>query len=90
MAQETVTTKSGRRLTDADLERMADDAERGYDPSTFRHSRGRPALEAGEVDSPRITVRLPRTLHGRVTTRAEAEGRSLSQVVRSLLEAYVK
>lgn len=90
MAQKTVTTKSGRRLTAADLERMADEAERGFDPSTFRHSRGRPALETGTTGSPRIAVRLPRTLHRRVTLRAEAEGRSVSQVVRELLEGYAR
>ncbi len=90
MAQETVTTKSGRRLTAADFERMADEAERGFDPSTFRHSRGRPALEAGTADSPRIAVRLPRSLHRRVTSLAAAEGRSVSQVVRDLLEAYAR
>jgi predicted HicB family RNase H-like nuclease len=90
MAQTTVTTKSGRRLTNADLERMADEAERGFDPSTFRHSRGRPALEAGATASPRIAVRLPRSLHRRVTLRAAAEGRSVSQVVRDLLESYAR
>lgn len=90
MAEETVTTKSGRVLTAADLERMADEAERGFDPSTFRHSRGRPALEAGASDSPRIAVRLPQSLHRRVATRAAEEGRSVSEVVRDLLEGYAR
>jgi predicted HicB family RNase H-like nuclease len=81
-------TKSGRRLTEADIERMADEAERGFDLSTFRHSRGRPPLEVGQASSSRIAVRVPRSLHRRVTSRAAAEGRSVSQVVRGLLEAY--
>ncbi|HEY8239006.1 MAG TPA: hypothetical protein VIF63_06200, partial [Candidatus Limnocylindrales bacterium] len=68
-------TKSGRRLTEADIERMADEAERGFDLSTFRHSRGRPRLEVGQAGSSRIAVRVPRSLHRRVTSRAAAEGR---------------
>jgi len=75
---------------EADLERMADEAERGFDLSTWRHSRGRPALEAGSTASPRIAVRLPGSLHRRVTSRAAAEGRSVSQVVRDLLEGYAR
>ena len=90
MAQETVTTKSGHRLTHEEIERLADEAERGFDPSTFRHSRGRPALEAGANASPRIAVRLPGSLHRRVTSRAAAEGRSVSEVVRDLLERYAR
>ena len=50
---------------------------------------GRPRLDvtAGE-HSPRLAVRIPRRLHRRVTERALEEGRSISQVVRGLLEAY--
>jgi predicted HicB family RNase H-like nuclease len=90
MAPKIVTTKSGRRLTEAELDRMAHEAERGFDLSTWRHGRGRPALEAGSVDSPRIAVRLPSSLHQRVTSLAAVEGRSVSQVVRDLLEGYVE
>ena len=84
-----VVTKSGRRLTQADLERLADEAERGYDLSRWVHKRGRPALEPGDEHSPRIAVRVPRSLHEKVETLAAAEGRSVSDVVRGLLEGYV-
>jgi hypothetical protein len=47
----TITTKSGHTLTEADVERLADEAERGYDLSTWVHTRGRPPLEAG-LDEP--------------------------------------
>ena len=87
----TVVTKSGRRLTEADIERLADEAERGFDLSTWKHRRGRPPLDANsDTHAPRIAIRLPTALHRRVTTQAAAEGRSVSAVVRSLLEEYVR
>jgi hypothetical protein len=88
----TVTTKSGRLLTPADIESLANAAESGFDLSTWRPRRaaGRPPLDAEDDDfpSPRIAVRVPRSLHRRVTLRAEKEHRTLSEVVRSLLESY--
>lgn len=87
----TVITKSGHRLTEADIERLADEAERGYDLSTWVHRPGRPPLEAGRDEpSPRIAVRVPASLHERVMTQAAAEGRSVSEVIRDLLEGYVE
>lgn len=88
MAQKFV-TRSGRVLTEQDLDRLADEAERGFDLSKWVHKRGRPSLEQGAAaHSPRIAVRLPGSLHDRVATRAADEGRTVSQVVRSLLEQY--
>jgi predicted HicB family RNase H-like nuclease len=85
----TVVTRRGRRLTNGDIERLADEAERGYDLSKWVHKLGRPPLEAGtEHESPRIAVRVPASLHRRAVSKAAAEGRSLSEVVRDLLEAY--
>jgi type I restriction enzyme, R subunit len=87
----TFITKSGHRLTEADIERLADEAERGFDLSTWAHRRGRPPLEAGlKEHSPRIAVRVPTSLHRRVTSQAAAEGKSVSDVVRDLLEGYVQ
>lgn len=87
----TVITKSGHRLTEADVEHLADEAERGFDLSTWVHRRGRPPLEAGHDEpSPRIAVRVPASLYRRVTSQAAAEGRSVSEVVRDLLEGYAR
>ena len=84
-----VTTKSGRRLTGEDLDRLADEAEQGYDISGWRPRTGRPFLDAGStVHSPRVTVRVPAPLRDRVVAKAAREGRSVSQVLRSLLENY--
>lgn len=86
-----VTTRSGRHLTDEDLDRLADEAEAGYDLSRWRPRRGRPFLDpiAGE-HSPRISVRVPAVLRDRAAARAASEGRSVSDVVRGLLEEYAR
>lgn len=85
----TVRTKSGRILTEADIEALADEFERGVDLSTWHHRPGRPSLDANSgKHSPRIAVRVPTELNRRVHERAEAEGRNVSEVLRDLLEAY--
>jgi hypothetical protein len=84
-----VTTKSGRTLTDAEIDALAAEAERGFAPSTLRLHRGRPFLDAASGEhAPRISVRVPARLRDRAAARAASEGRTISQVLRSLLEAY--
>lgn len=85
-----VITKSGRRLTEADIEKLADEIESPtFDISTWTSRPGRPRLEKAATEhSPRIAVRVPHSLHRRVTRRATAEGETLSRVVRRLLEEY--
>jgi predicted DNA binding CopG/RHH family protein len=85
-----VRTKNGRVVTDADLDRMAVEAEAGYDLSTWKRRAGRPSLSATNTGahSPRITTRVPEELRAKVASRASSEGKSVSAVMRSLLEAY--
>jgi predicted HicB family RNase H-like nuclease len=84
-----VKSKRGARLTEADIDRLADRAEKGLDLSTWTPRRGRPSLDASAGEhSPRIAVRLPPSLHRGVTSRAAREGRNISEVVRDLLERY--
>jgi len=86
----TVRTKSGRTLSDADVEQLAARAEKGIDLSAWTPRRGRPFLDAAAGErSERIAVRVPKALHHRVAARASKEGRSMSEVVRDLLEIYV-
>lgn len=87
---ETVRTKSGRELTAEEIEALAAEAAAGFDLAAWRPRRAgrRPLEEQGEAPSPRIAVRLPQTLYRRVTARAEREHRSVSAVVRELLERY--
>jgi hypothetical protein len=85
----TVKTISGRVLTESDIDRLAAEAERGLDLASWKPRRGRPPLGAtAGRHSPRIALRVPEDLHRRVAERATKEGRSMSEVVRDLLEGY--
>jgi predicted HicB family RNase H-like nuclease len=85
-----VITKSGRRLTEADIEKLADEIESTtFDLSTWTTRPGRPRLDRHATEhSPRIAVRVPESLHRRVMRRATADGETVSRVVRRLLEEY--
>ncbi len=85
----TVRTRSGRTLTDAALDRLADDAEKGFDLSRWQPRRGRPSLGASGEHSPRVSARVPEDVYRRAKVRASAEGKSVSEVVRELLGVYV-
>lgn len=83
-------TRGGRQLEPLDIDRIADKAEAGLDDRGWRPSPGRRPLGERAGHSPRIAVRVPRELRQAVEARATAEGRSLSAVVRSLLEEYAE
>jgi predicted DNA binding CopG/RHH family protein len=88
MARRTI-TRSGRRLSEAQLDELAARAEAGFDLNNWQPRRGRPRLDATSIEhAPRIAVRVPESLHRKVTARANAEGRSVSEVVRELLARY--
>jgi hypothetical protein len=84
-------TKSGRPITDADVEAMADEAEAGYDVDeliTRRGKRGRPAL--GSAPATVESVRLDPELRDELAARAEAEGVSASELIRKALREYLR
>lgn len=84
-----VKTKSGRVLTTSEIDQLAAEADHGLDLSAWAPRVGRPPLGAtAGAHSPRIAVRLPEDLHERAMRRAAREGRSISDVVRELLESY--
>lgn len=85
----TVRTKGGKTLTAADIDRLANEAEQGFDLSHWRPRRGRPSLSTTAAGrSPRVGARVPDDLYRRATERAAAEGKSISEVLRDLLAAY--
>jgi len=84
-------TKSGKPITDADIEAWADDAEKGYDVDQLlahRGRRGRPQL--GSAPSIVESVRLDPQLRDEVAERAKAEGISASELIRKALRQYLR
>lgn len=78
-------------LTDAQVESLAAEAERGYDVDEIlarRGRRGRPRLGSGvaSVES----VRLDPGLKSRLIERAERDGATASEVIREALRRYLK
>jgi hypothetical protein len=86
-----LTSKAGTKLDRQTVESLSLEAEIGYDLTTSTRERigpGRPSLERGP--SPRISYRVGETLYERAKRRAEAEGRTVSEVARAALERYVE
>ena len=84
-------TKSGEAITDEMIERLAEEAERGYEPGQLKGHRrgpGRPPL--GDAAKSVESVRLEPDLRHEVARRAEAEGVTVSEVIRRALREYVK
>ncbi len=84
-------TKSGVPITDALVEELADEAERGFDVEEIlgrRGKRGRPPLGSGPATVE--SVRLDPQLRERVARRAEEEGISVSEVIREALRHYLE
>jgi len=82
--------KDGTPITDADVEAMAEEAERGYDVDTLlrRRAGGRPPLgsAAASVESVRLDPELKRAL----LIRAAKERVSVSEVIRRAIGEYLR
>ena len=73
------------------MERLADEAEQGYDVDEIiarRGRRGRPPL--GAAASTVESVRLDPELKDRLTRRAEADGVPVSEVIREALRHHLE
>jgi hypothetical protein len=84
-------TKSGKPITDADIEKYAAEGEAGYDVDELinrRGKRGRPTLGSGPASVE--SVRLDPELRDALASRAEAEGTSTSEVIRQALRDYLR
>lgn len=84
-------TKSGKVITDADIEKYAAEAEAGIDVDELirrRGKRGRPTLGSGPASVE--SVRLDPELRDALASRAEAEGTSTSEVIRQALRDYLE
>src|SRR3546814_8974802 len=80
----TYTTKTGRELTDSDIEKLADEAEQGYDVDDLRRRRrGRPML--GSAPAEVVPVRLDPELKQAVEARARDEETTVSALIREAI-----
>ena len=77
-------TSNRRIITDAEIEALADEAERGYDPVELIARRGRPTL-GGAGPSTVESVRLDPELNDQIAARAEQDGVTTSDVIREAL-----
>ena len=82
-------TKTGRELTDADVEAIAADVERAdYDVEELKaRRRGRPLL--GSAPAEVVPVRLDPELRRALEDRASAEDTTASEVIRRALRRYL-
>ncbi|MHB8717747.1 MAG: CopG family transcriptional regulator [Candidatus Dormibacteria bacterium] len=83
--------KASTPLTSELEEQLAAEAEAGYDLTKARRvdlRPGRPSKGQAAGESPRVAFRVPRGVYEVAKSRAAAEGRTLSTVLRELLAAY--
>jgi CRISPR-associated endonuclease/helicase Cas3 len=84
-------TKSGRPITDEDVEKLAEEAEAGYDAERLiarRNKRGRPTI--GKAPASVESVRLDPDLRRQLLERAEADGTTPSELIREALRRYLE
>jgi hypothetical protein len=82
-------TVSGAEITDGLIEKLAKEAEVGYEvDEILRRRRGRPPIGSGpaKVESVRLDPELRRAL----SERAERDGEATSTVIRKALRRYLQ
>lgn len=82
--------KDGTPVDDEMIDKLADEAEAGYDLDEVRRRRvgGRPAMGSGPASVE--TVRLDPELKKELLLRASRDGVSVSEVIRQALRTYVQ
>jgi hypothetical protein len=83
-------TASGKPITEDLIDRLSQEAERGYDVQGLlsRRGPGRPRL--GEAAKTVESVRLDSALRDQIAQRAESDGVSTSEVIRRALREYLR
>lgn len=79
-------TSGGIPITDALIDELVAEAERGYDPVTMRPL-GRPPL--GDGPSSIVQVRVDPALGNALAARAAGDATTASEIVRRALRAYL-
>lgn len=84
-------TRSGRPITDSEVEALAAEAEAGYDVDELiarQPKRGRPTL--GSAPASVESVRLDPELRFELAERARAEGTTTSELIREALRRFLR
>ncbi len=84
-------TRSGRPITDQEIEVLAAEAEAGYDVDELvarRGERGRPSL--GSAPASVESVRLDPELRQELLRRAEADDTTTSEIIREALRCFLR
>jgi predicted transcriptional regulator len=76
----------GKEITDAEIERLASEAKRGYPVEQLRKRGRRPS---GNGPGKVVTVRLDADLRQAVEARAVRDHKNDSEVIRDALRAWV-
>ena len=89
MSGKTFTTATGKVLSEADLDRIADEVEHTDDDVEVLKSRrrGRPAM--GSAPAEVVPVRIDPELRAAIDARAVAEDSTTSEVIRAALRKYL-
>lgn len=84
-------TRSGEPITEAMIEHFAEEAERGYRPGQLegrRRGSGRPPL--GDLATSVEPLWLEPDLRDELARRAQADGVTVSEVIRRALRKYLQ
>jgi uncharacterized protein (DUF4415 family) len=81
-------TKTGKALTDSDVEALADEVDVDYDVHALKtRRRGRPSM--GSAAAEVVPVRLDPELKEAVESRAEREQTTTSEIIREALRKFL-
>ena len=84
-------TKAGTRLDPDYEQRLAAEAEAGFDPATLtRRHAGRPSLSGRAGHSKRVDLRVDDETYGAIQRIAERDHRRVSDVVRDAINRYLE
>ncbi len=82
-------TRTGRTLTDEDLDALATEvAEKEYDVDVLKtRRRGRPTMGSGPADV--VPVRIDPELRAAIEARAEADHATTSEIIREAIRRFL-
>lgn len=83
-------TQTGRILTDAEIDALADEVETtDYDVDALKkRRRGRPAMGSGPADV--VPVRIDPELRAAIEARAQSEDSTTSEVIREAIRKFLE